>query len=346
MKKIDRSNMRQVILDFPRQFRVGANLVKGLKLKNKNFSNIIICGMGGSALPGNVLKALNANLNLTKLPIFIHRDYGLPRETTEKSLIICISYSGNTEETISAFKEAKKRNLKVFVIASGGKLIDFAQKENIFFVKVPAGIQPRCALGYQFSALYKILTEIGLVKDLEKEILSLEKNLQPRKLENQGKTLAKKILGHIPIVYSSSNFGLIAKIWKIKFNENSKVPSFFNFFPELNHNEMVGMGETKIEEAKKIFKILILRDKSQDHKKNLKRMEVMAKIFKQRGFEVIFINLEKMPRTKKGGNNYLNLLLKIFSAILLGDWISYYLAIFQKIDPTPVNLVEEFKKRI
>lgn len=342
----DSQNMRQVILDFPKQFKVGMNSVEDLNLKIKKFSNIIICGMGGSALPGNVLKALNTNLNLTKLPIIIHRDYGLAKEAENHSLIFCISYSGNTEETISAFKEARRRKLNIVVIASGGKLINLAKKNKISFARVPFGVQPRCALGYQFSALYKILTELRLVKNLDREILNLEKFLKPKELESQGKLLAKKLLGGVPVVYSSSNFGLLAKIWKIKFNENSKVPSFFNFFPELNHNEMVGMGETKLKEAKRIFKFLILRDREQDSERNLKRMEIMAKILKQKGFEVMFINLEKLSKRPKEANFYLYFLLKIFSGILLGDWASYYLAIYQKTDPTPVNLVEEFKKKI
>jgi len=348
--KIDKSNMREVILDFPKQFKIGNLNCENLKFKSKklkSFSNIIICGMGGSALPGDVLQLTNRNLQTTTLPIIVHRDYGLPKETNKNSLIICISYSGNTEETISAFNEAQKRRIKAFVISSGGKLIEFAKKYKIPFVLVPSGIQPRCALGYQFSALVKILSDIGVIKNIDKILEKLENILEPQKIEVEGKNLAKKLLGFIPIVYSSNKWKVVSKIWKIKFNENSKLPSFFNFFPELNHNEMVGIGQTQINSAKKLLKFLFLIDSKEDHKRNLKRMRTTAKIFKDKGFGVIFVDIDRLTRkAKKTDNKTLYFFEKLFSSILLGDWVSYYLAIFQKIDPTPVNLVEEFKNKI
>jgi len=322
-------------LDFPKQFRAGIEAAKEANFIRKiSAENIIICAMGGSALPGNILKAVNKSLKLTKLPIFIHRDYGLPGETSKKSLVVCISYSGNTEETLSAFKEAKKRKIKIVVIASGGKLIDIAKKNKIPFIKVPSGIQPRCALGYQFSALAKTLSRMGLIKNIAKELLILEKDLQPKKIETKGRNIANDLTKSIPLVYSSEDFSFLAKIWKIKFNENSKVPSFFNFFPELNHNEIVGMAETRIREAKRLFKVIILRDKNGD-KRILKRVKVTSEILKNKGIKIIFVNIQ--------GKGFLE---KIFSNILLGDWISYYLALSQKINPGPVKTVEDFKRRL
>lgn len=334
---LDSEDMRQVILNFPKQFRIGLEAVEDTRYKiqdTKKVENIIICAMGGSALPGNVLKSANANLQLTKLPIFIHRDYGLPSETEKKSLIVFISYSGNTEETISAFREARKQNFKIAVIASGGKLLNLAKRDNIPFVIVPSGIQPRCALGYQFAALAKILSNFGVMKSIDRQLLAIEKSLKPERIEQGGKNIAKKLKNSIPIIYSSGSFSSLAKIWKIKFNENSKIPAFFNFFPELNHNEMVGIGETKLKEVKKILKIIIIRDKDED-RKILKRMNVMANIFKDRKLDIFFIDIK--------GKEFFE---KFFSNILLGDWVSYYLALFQKIDPNPVLLVEKFKKKI
>ncbi|MDD5551912.1 MAG: bifunctional phosphoglucose/phosphomannose isomerase [Candidatus Pacebacteria bacterium] len=330
------NNMRRVILDFPKQFRVGLDAVKKtvVNRKLKNISNIIICAMGGSALPGNVLKSANANLRFTKLPIFIHRDYGLPSEAKKESLIICISYSGDTEETISAFREARKRNLKMAVITSGGKILNLAKRNNIPLAIVPFGIQPRCALGYQFASLAKILSNFGAIKSIDRQLLAMEKSLKPERIEQSGKKIAKKLKNSIPVIYSSGSFSSLAKIWKIKFNENSKIPSFFNFFPELNHNEMVGIGETKLKEAKKILKIIIIRDKNED-RNILKRMSVMANILKEKKFDIFFIDVKEKGFFEK-----------FFSNILLGDWVSYYLALFQKIDPNPVLLVEEFKKKI
>jgi len=334
-QKIDKSNMCQIILNFPKQFRIGTEAAKNIKtsVDHRQFSNII-CGMGGSALPGDVFEMVNNDLLLTNLPILIHRNYGLPSSTNKNSLIICVSYSGNTEETISAFKEARRKKLFIVAIASGGKLIELAKKNNVPFAQISAGIQPRCSLGYQFSALMEILSSLKIIKSQRKNLLDLEKRLKPKNFEEKGKILAKKMTGSVPLVYSSEKYQYLARIWKIKFNENAKVPSFFNFFPELNHNEMTGIGECEIKSLKKIFKIIILEDKK-DHPRVLKRMAVLTEIFKNNGVEIF-------PVEVKGKNIFE----KVFNSSLLADWVSYYLAVFNGVDPTPIKLVEEFKKRM
>lgn len=335
-KKFDQSNMRQVILDFPKQFKVGVEAAKNIKTSaNRSlFSNIIICGMGGSALPGDVFVMINNHLLLTKLPVFIHQNYGLHPMTNKNSFVVCISYSGNTEETISAFKEARKKKLSIAAIASGGKLIELAKKNNVPFAQIAAGNQPRCALGYQFSALIKILSNFKLIKNLDKELFALEKNLAPHKLEKTGLSLAKKLKGKIPLVYSSEDNKCLARIWKIKFNENSKIPSFYNSLPELNHNEMTGMGDCEIKEWRELFQVIFLSDKT-DHPRIIKRMNILSEIFQKRNIKTNFVQIE--------GKNILD---KIFNNNLIADWTSYYLAVSRNIDPTPVKLVEEFKKKM
>ena len=362
--RIDKSNMRQVILDFPKQFRISIGAAKNIPTPNIQhpISNIVICGMGGSALPGDLLKMVNNQLSMTNLPIFIHRDYGLPKEANKKSLIICISFSGNTEETMSAFKEARQRKLKIINIASGGKLIEFSKKDKTPFVKIPGGIQPRCALGYQFAALLKILSNLKIIKNISRDLLNLERVLIPQKWEEDGKKLARRIEGFIPLVYSSVRYQQLARIWKIKFNENSKIPAFFNIFPELNHNEMTGIGECKIKKLRKKFIVIILYDK-EDTPQILKRMMIFSQIFKERGIKTIFIEIKtcsprggkigtQRPKKPEGvlsrdrGESEKNLFEKVFSNLLLADWTSFHLAINQKIDPTPVALVEKFKRKI
>lgn len=332
----DKSNLHQVILDFPKQFLIG--LEAGKKIPSlpfkPQFSNIIISGMGVSALSGDLLGLLAFDLELS-LPIIVHRDYGLPKEASKKSFIVCPSYSGNTEETLSAFKEALKRKLKVVAIASGGKLIEFAKKNKIPFAKVPSGIQPRLALGYQFSCLLGILRKYKLLPPkVENKILSLERILKPKALENKGKDLAKKLLGKIPLVYSSRKNLALARIWKIRFNENSRVPSFFNVFPELNHNEMTGIGEGKDRALRKKFFLILLQDKS-DHPRVKRRMEILSSIFSERGIKNLIIYMKEK-----------DIFEKIFSSLLLSDWVSFYLAIFSGQDPTPLQLVEKFKKML
>lgn len=351
--KIDKSNMRQKILDFPKQFRVGLNAAAKVKIKNSrlrpsfvplsgasagkqgfggqaNLKSVIVCGMGGSALQGDI-----ANMYLedkkSDISLHIHSDYGLPYFTDKNHLIICASYSGNTEETISAFEEARKRNLKIAAVASGGKLVELCKLYKIPIAIIPAGYQPRMALGFQFAALVKILENCGflLKNKTDSGLISLESALKPAELENQGKKLSKNLKNKIPIIYASRKFKYLARIWKIKFNENSKIPAFYNYFPELNHNELVGFENNACP-----ISIIILRDNS-DNPRTKKRMELTADILKKRGINVDIIEIV--------GKNTIN---KFFSNILVADWASYYLALEYGVDPTPVKLNDEFKKRL
>ncbi len=322
--KIDKSNMRKIILDFPKQFRIGLEEAKDIKVLG-SFDAVLICGMGGSALPGDILSMWLENYKIS-LPFYVHRNYSLPYQVDEKYLIVCISYSGNTEESLFAFREALKRKLKIVAITSGGKLEKLCEKYQIPFVKVPKGYQPRMALGYQFSALMKILTNCGLIGNNLENILDLEKKLKPGILELRGKKLAKKLKGKIPVVYASQQRKTLARIWKIKFNESSKIIAFFNYFPELNHNELTGF-----ENPEKKLHIIILRD-PMDHPRILKRMRVTAAILKSKGLSVDFIDIK--------GEDFL---CKIFFNIILSDWVAYYLAMECKTDPTSTQLQEKFK---
>lgn len=336
----DKSNMHKVILDFPKQFADGLDVAKNVRIIG-DFNQLIFCGMGGSALPAEVLKILRGFYEWP-LAIKIHKSYGLPARISPKALVFAISHSGNTEETISSYKEAKKRNLPVIGIATGGKLAELCKKDKTPLVKIPAcladrratGIQPRSALGYQFTAVTKVLSDCNIIENLEKDILEMAKTLNPKKLEEQGKKLAKKIKGEIPIIYASDKFKALAQIWKINFNENSKSPAFWNYFPELNHNEIVGFEKSEIE-SPKIFQVIILRDKKLDHPRILKRMTLTAKLLKERGIKVGIIDIQGV-----------NILTKIFSNYILSQWVSYYLALEYGTDPAPVKMVEEFKKKL
>ncbi|MBI2626503.1 MAG: bifunctional phosphoglucose/phosphomannose isomerase [Candidatus Nealsonbacteria bacterium] len=329
MEVIDKSNMRKIILEFPKQFGVGLKAAKNIGTKG-SFDKVLVCGMGGSALPADILNMWLEDQKMN-LSLHIHRDYGLPYWADKKDLAVCISYSGNTEETLSAFEEARKKNLKILAIASGGKLAQLCRSHNIPIAIIPAGLQPRMALGFQFAALMKILANSGLIQSDLKDISDLENLLKPKTLENQGKKIAKNLKNKIPIVYASRKFQYLARIWKIKFNENSKTPAFYNYFPELNHNELVGFENNGSPTS-----IIILRD-ANDLPRIKKRMGLTASIMKERDINVNIDIIEIL------GKNTIN---KIFSSILLADWASYYLALGYKVDPTPVKLNDEFKKRL
>jgi len=326
-QNLDPSNMHQVIADSAHQLTFGLALAEKIHLP-ETYTNLVICGMGGSVLPAEILAALHK----TKVPVTIHRDYNLAPAADRQSLVICISYSGNTEETLSALQEAIEQKLTIVGISSGGQLEKICQEQHLPFVKIPSGIQPREATGYLFAALAAILANANLIDDLSADIAAVSQQLYAANgaIEQEGKKLAKKIASKIPVIYSSSPLAAVAQLWKIKFNENSKIPAFWNYFPELNHNEMVGytgFGDV----LAKYFCVIMLKD-SEDHPRNIKRMDLTANIIKDDHIQVETVLFQEGP-----------LLYKIFSSLLLASWTSYYAAIEQGIDPAPVAIVEQFK---
>ncbi len=316
---------------FPQEFNQGLQAAQNIKIQKK-IQNVIICGMGGSALPGNILKMLSS-LNFC---LFIHRNYGLPLNLPSKNnLVICISYSGNTEETISAYQEAKKKQLPVIVITTGGQLGALSKKDKTLWAKIPEKpkMPPRMAVGYQFSALLKILINQKLVKPhYEKMLKEAAKNLEPQKLEKKGINLAEKIYKKIPVVYASERLKYLAHIWKIAFNENAKTLAFWNYLPEINHNEIAGYENHDLSLYKFIFLFL-------QNKKEMplikKRRKITASLLEQKHIQTEFINLQ--------GKNILE---KIFNNIILSDWTTYYLALKYQIDPGQTKIIEDFKKKM
>lgn len=326
----DKENMAEVISRLPLQFTAAFNEVK-IKISSDT-KKIVFCGMGGSAFPANLLKTFlsvtGADFNL---PIKINRDYALPRQIDNSWCGIFSSYSGNTEETLSALNEAEKRGLKqIIIFAHAGKLKQVAEEKNYLFVEIPNTLQPRLSYGYMVGALIKVLTNSNLLQlDFAKINEDLEScaTLTP-KLEEQGKALAESIKGKIPIVYASNVWKYVAMVWKINFNENAKTQSFWNCFPELNHNEMVGFTNLVAD-----YKIILLKD-SADNERMQKRFEVFKQILGSK----LDIEIIEMP----GETPFA----KMISTLLLGQWASYHLALSYGIDPSPVDLVEDFKKKL
>ncbi|MCX6789102.1 MAG: bifunctional phosphoglucose/phosphomannose isomerase [Candidatus Gribaldobacteria bacterium] len=318
--------MKQIILDFPKQFAVGIKAAENTKLAGP-FANIIICGIGGSALPGSLIPEIGVKFDL---PLFVHRDYGLPKIAGPKSLIICISFSGNTEETLSAYQEALEKKYQVIALCTGGKLKELAEQNNLPVAIVPNDcVQPRFGTGYLVAAVLKILSNCGIINEPSMALSAMAQALQPQKYEEPGKALAQKLIDKIPIIYAANQYKSLARIWKIKFNENSKVMAFWNFFPELNHNEMVGLTNLKGN-----FHFIIIRD-GNDHGRTKKRMDLFANLAKEKGADVDFVELAGQTKLEK-----------VFNCLLLGDWTSYYLALAYGQNPVPVEIVEKFKKQL
>ncbi len=336
---LDKSNLHQMISESPRQLAVGLSLAESVSVPG-TFRAIMISGMGGSALPGNLfriyLNSLFSEGETSKQPlqVFQNRSYSLPPESFHECLNFICSYSGNTEETIASFEEAIQKNLPCIALSAGGKIEAMAKEHGIPHIKLPIpyeNFQPRVGTGYFFGAMFQVLVNQGLVSDTTAKLIQEAEVLQDKMatLDGAGQTLAKKLVGKTPVIYSTAQYKSVAMVWKIKFNENAKTPAFWNFFPELNHNEMVGWT---LPQGK--FFVLMLRDDAL-HPQIAKRMDITATLLRGKGVEVEILDME-------GGSVYS----KVFTSIALGDFTSYYLALEYGQDPTPVAMVEDLKKML
>ncbi|GIW66504.1 MAG: bifunctional phosphoglucose/phosphomannose isomerase [Candidatus Parcubacteria bacterium] len=322
-------NIYEAIKNFNQQFAYEPKIENEDKLKDK-FSKFVIAGMGGSNLVAELLKIRDSYLD-----IIVHRNYGLPKikvQELKERLLIANSYSGNTEETIDFLLQAISKNLPVAVVSTGGKLIELAKEHSLPYIQMPnLGIQPRSALGFNIKAIVKLIGNNDWLKELEE----LKTLLKPSEFEEEGENLAKEIKGFVPIIYSSSENIGIAYNWKIKFNETGKIPAFYNVFPELNHNEMTGFdvkeGNKELIEK---FCFIFLKDKN-DHPRIQKRMEVLEKLYRERGLKVKVLNLDGV-----------SIFHKIFNSLVLADWTAYYTGFEYALEPEQVPMVEEFKKLI
>jgi len=320
--------MYEMIKDFNKQFLFEPEIKNQDNLIKK--SSFVVVGMGGSDLAPELLKTWNPGLD-----ILVRRDYGLPElspEELKNKLIILSSYSGNTEEVIEAFQETREKKLAMAVITAGGKLLSLAQENNIPYIQLPdTGIQPRMALGFSLKAFLKFIGEDDELKKLN----GLATTLNPVDFAENGKTLAEKLKNFVPIIYASDRNSSLANIWKIEINETGKVPAFYNIFPELDHNEINSFDvKNPTKELCDEFHFVFLKDVADDPK-ILKRMEVTEKLYKDRGLKVEIVNV--------GGKDFWS---KIFSTLILGDWVAYYTALQYGLDPERVPMVEEFKKLI
>lgn len=302
------------------------------KIENKeNFhpaSKYVLVGMGGSHLAAGLLKILKPELD-----IIIYRGYGLPALSDLKErLIILSSYSGNTEEVLDAYEASGKLGLNRAVISIGGKLLEQAKNDKVVYIQMPDfGVQPRSALPLNLKSLLKLVREETLLK----EAGELQNTFRPESVEDEGKSLAEKLHGHIPVIYASEKNQALAYNWKIKFNETGKIPAFYNVISELNHNEMTGFDVKDSTRAlSEKFYFLFLYD-SEDHLKIQKRMAITAKLYEDRKLPTHSITLS--------GSSIFH---KIFNSLTLADFAAYFTAEAYGLESEQVPMVEEFKKLI
>ncbi|HLC49541.1 MAG TPA: bifunctional phosphoglucose/phosphomannose isomerase [Candidatus Andersenbacteria bacterium] len=319
--------MRSVILKQAEQIRHSIEVNKDASVSG-DFDAIILAGMGGSGHPGDLLNALH----LPTVPLTVHRSYSLPYTLGKNPLTIISSYSGNTEEALSAYEDAKTKNQPILVNTAGGKLLELAKQNSspYSFIDYP-GMQPRHTLFASFTGLAVALANSKLAKNISTELQKTADMIdrEVAAIETPAKALADTLVGKTPVFYSSDAMGFAAKNMKIQTNENAKTAAFWNEFPELNHNEMVGMTNPQA-----AFHAVFLRTTT-DHPQIAVRMNVTKKMYETWGVKVTEVQI-------KGTS----LLEQISYAVVFGLWTTYHLALNYKTDPIPVKGVEDFKNKL
>jgi glucose/mannose-6-phosphate isomerase len=303
-----------------------------------NFENIVYAGMGGSALAALISQSWPGY----KLPFEVCRQYHIPAYVSNKTLFIAASYSGNTEETVSALTEAEAKGAKIAVIAGGGKLHETAQSKNYPFVLLPKAAQPRYAVFYNLKALVQILESAGFVNEAEASAQMkqtsefLRQSVQAwlptvPQAQNPAKQLAMELAGKSGVVYAGPLMAPAAYKWKISFNENAKNVAWWGQYPEFNHNEFIGWSSHPID---KPYAVVDLRS-SFEHPRVQKRFELSDKLLSGRRPAAHVVQAQ--------GETILEHLLWTTS---FGDFVTIYLALLNGVNPAPVDLVEKFKTEL
>jgi glucose/mannose-6-phosphate isomerase len=339
IRRVDKSGMLSFCVEAPRHYTEAAKIANAVSISYPKPQTIIVAGMGGSAIGGELLK--DWARDKIAVPIEVCREYSLPIYADKKTLVFVVSYSGETEESLSIFLDAVKRKCMVVCISSGGVLREFAEKLNVPHLRVPSGMAPRATLPYLFIPLPMLLEKIGLASNVASEISESIKILRqvsdsnsPKKPfnDNFSKKLASNICGTVPTVYGFGSYRAVAQRLKTQFNENSKIPAKWESFPELDHNEIVGWEAVK--ELAKYFSVILIRD---DDEPETMRQRIQATK------DLICKESVKVFEIHGIGKS---MLAKMSSVICTGDFTSVYLAIMRGIDPTPVKTIVLLKEKM
>lgn len=342
---LDRSDMAGLLRNFPRQIEDAIRIGEGFSVPpslRSGVEKIVFVGMGGSAIGGEVIRSLASSES--SVPIWVSRHYALPAFVDSKTLCIFSSYSGNTEETLSAFQEAKKRRLKALVITSGGELARLSRGASVPWIEIPKGYPPRAALGYSVFPLFKLFRELKVGKwgnRAFEETLSLLGALAGGKFVpevpaplNPAKKLAKALWNRWVVIYAGTELLDSAALrFRNQIQENAKAMASHHLLPEMNHNEILGWRSPAplLPQCACVF----LRD-SKDHPRIQLRISITRN----------FISANRGVRIKEIHSQGKSRLARLFSTVYLGDWVSFYLALLYQIDPTPVAIIESLKKQL
>ena len=339
VRKIDKSSMLTLCAEASKHYRKAAKMADEISFDHfPKPETVIVAGVGGSAIGGELLK--DWARDKIDVPLEVCRGYSLPAYANDKTLVFIVSYSGETEEALGVLLDAVRKNCMIICISSGGQLSRFSEKLKLPHLRVPSGMPPRAALPYLFAPIPLTLERLGLVCNVSVELSEAVKILEKAKDENSPKTplvnnfskkLALSLVGTVPIVYGFGIYRAVAQRFKQQFNENSKVPSKWEFFPELNHNEVVGWSSGELAEN---FSVVFIRD--EDELPEIRwRIEVTKDLMSEK--------VERIFEVWSVGKSRLS---KMLFSVFIGDLVSVYLAILQGVDPTPVETITLLKEKI
>ncbi|MEM1126590.1 MAG: bifunctional phosphoglucose/phosphomannose isomerase [Bacteroidota bacterium] len=331
----DDGGMYALIRSFPAHLREGRRRALEADLTwPEDPAQVVIVGMGGSAIGGDLVASMARGSS--PVPVEVVRGYTVPGYVNACTVVIVSSFSGNTEETLSAFDEAVARGATILCVTSGGTVQARAEAGGYGHVLIPGGMPPRAALGYSFSVVATLAERLGVLAppdgaweeayallDAQTEDLS---NLEG----NQALDLARQLTGAVPLVYSGNGLMEVVNLrWRGQIQENSKVLAFGNVFPELNHNEI--MGWTYPDAFIGRLAVIVLRDRA-DHPRVLRRLDITGELLQDRA--ALWHEVHSRGESA---------LARLLATVNLGDWVSYYLAVTRQVDPTPIGLIDALK---
>lgn len=321
--------MKELVQNFPSQLQEAMIIGQNYRFlaAKRSFANVVLTGLGGSGIGGTI--AQNFVFDKLKVPFWVNKDYHLPAFVNKDSLVIVSSYSGNTEETLNTLKLAIKAKATIVCVTSGGKVAEIAKSKKIDCVLLPSGMPPRACLGYSMLQVLYIFDHFGLINvPFEKEIKAAIKLLmtEQKSIQAKARSIAKKLVGTMPVIYSSADFEGVAIRFRQQINENGKMLCWHHAIPEMNHNELVGWRD------KDDNKVVIILRNANDYERIQLRMDINKKIIKQ--YTKNIIEIESV------GKSYWE---KVFYLIHLTDWVSVYLAEYREQDATEVKVIDFLK---
>ncbi len=340
--RLDPSGMTAAVEGFPEHCREGIRIAGELTALHpaEGISEVVVLGMGGSAIGGDVVRVLLENE--LGMPVTVHRGYCPAKRCSPRTLLFAVSYSGNTEETLAGLDDAARRGCRVVAVTSGGALLERAREHRWPLIRVPAGLQPRAALPYLTLPMALTLEKMGMVGDFAGELGAAVTGLDARAeqwgrlrpaADNFAKQLAQRMLGRVPVIYGTEGpLSVAAYRWKCQINENSKAPAFYNVIPEMNHNEIVGWEA--LDDFSRRVEAVFLMDE-EDHPRLAHRARITSELIKDKVGGVSMVHVSGASHTEK-----------LLLAILLGDFVSVYLALLNGRDPTPVDCIGRLKSRM